>query len=101
MKLYSCYPLPDRTAQYGSSNGMNAEHSLRQPAIQLAIPLHVRAQAGRHAHGCHFKHSTQRVLGQHDVADVHAHPLGCRRIRAAHIRGLRQPAAVRDGHVRT
>ena len=81
-------------------DGMDAEHGLRQPAIQLAIPLHMRAKAGRHAYGCHFKDSAQRVLGQHHVADVHAHQFGSACIRAAHIRRLCQPAAFGHRHVR-
>ena len=41
----------------------NRHQRLRQPAVELAIPLHVAAEADRHAGGDHLEGAAERVAG--------------------------------------
>ena len=64
----------------------NRHQRLGEPAIELAIPLHVAAEADRHVAGDHFKRSAEGVAGFLGRIDRRHHLLSrapCRRTAAA------------------
>jgi hypothetical protein len=51
-------------------DGMDAHQRLRQAPIQLAIPVHVRAQADRQAFDDDFKNAADRITGFARLVDA-------------------------------
>src|SRR6185436_5776834 len=76
-------------AHLGALDGMNGAEGLREPSVELAVPVHVGAQAHRTAKGHHLEHSAQGVaLALGGVDGLDHEPLRLR-IGAADLAGLR------------
>ena len=62
---------------------VDAHHRLAQPAIELAIPLHVGPETRGHAGGDDFERAAERVAGLFRRVDRRDHPGLQRRVHAA------------------
>ena len=56
-------------------DGRNRHQRLRQPAVEFAVPLHVAAEAGRHAARDDFERAAHRVAGVAGAIDLRDHLL--------------------------
>ena len=56
-------------------DGVNAHHRLRQPAIELPVPLHVGAEPRRQTRGDDFEGAAERVSGLFGGVDGRNHAL--------------------------
>ena len=64
---------------------LDTHESLGQQRIELAVPVHMAAQAHRHAVGQDLGHATQRVALLGGRLDRGDHGLGGHRVEAAHL----------------
>jgi hypothetical protein len=51
----------EAVAHLDALHGLDAHERLREPPVDAAVPVHVRAEAGRHAVAEHLEHTTERV----------------------------------------
>ena len=77
---------------------MDAHHRLREPAIELAVPLHVGAEPRRHAGGDDLERAAERVAGVLRGVDGGHHPLLDFRIDAAQWSVVGQGLCVGERH---
>ena len=65
-------------ADLDTLRGVDAHHGLGELAVQLAVPLHVRAEADRDAGGPHLEGAAERIAGLFGGVDGGDHALaGC------------------------
>ena len=100
-RISSCTREPGPDRHFGSDadadrlDGVDAHDRLAEASVELAIPLHVRAEARRHAGRDDLERAAERVAGFARRVDRGHHPLldvARRRSGAAH---LREPPALR------
>src|SRR6266545_3876819 len=78
-------------ADLGAFDGVNGAEGSGEPAVELAVPLHIRAQADGAVEGHHLEDATQRIAGRLRLIDgldhgalgrgVSAADFGCFRAR--------------------
>src|SRR4030095_4960519 len=56
-------------ADLAAFDGVNGAEGSGEPAVELAVPLHVRAQADRAVEGHHLEDATQRIAGRLRLVD--------------------------------
>ena len=62
---------------------LDAHQGQREPRVELAVVVHVRAEPGRHAVRHHLEDPADRVLRPPDPIDLGDHPIGGRLVRCS------------------
>ena len=90
----------EAVADLDTFHGLDAHECEREPRVELAVVVHVGAQARRRTEGHHLEYPAHRVARLPRSVDLGNHLRGGGRVEAPHRRRVHNPAILRTGKTR-